>query len=217
MCDDVMSSDLTVFFSFCGEPIFPEQISGYNLIGVGKTAVRNQVNSYSNSEDKKKWSYPQTKGSKALFDDELLAEILTTLDKKQWLRNCETPAQFIEQIRDHVNLKNKIAGKPELDPDWMPSQSWMNTVMAECNMTKNKAQVANAARKDATESVRNFLSNYCALKAALDPKFTEDCKIVSPQLCWNFDAVTPKSSGTEKVAIVAKGGRKHKKNTGTQK
>ena len=124
--------------------------------------VRNQVSSYKDSDDKKKWSYPQTKGSKALLDDELLAEILTTLDKKQWLRNCETPAQFIEQIRDHVNLRNKIAGKPELDPDWMPSQSWMNTVMAECNLTKNKAQVANAARKDATESVRNFLSNYCA-------------------------------------------------------
>ena len=142
------------------------------------------------------------------MDDALLAELLTTLEKRQWLRNCQTPAEFLEQIRDHVNQKYKIAGKEELDSDWMPSQSWMNAIMKACNLNKNKAQVANAARKDATESVRNFLSNYCALKAALDPKFTENRKIVSPQLCWNFDAVTPKSSGTEKVAIVAKGGRK---------
>ena len=92
------------------------------LLGVGKTAVSNQVNSYSNSKDKKKWSYPQTKGSKALLDDALLAELLTTLEKRQWLRNCQTPAEFLEQIRDHVNVRNRIAGKPELDPDWMPSK-----------------------------------------------------------------------------------------------
>ena len=93
------------------------------LLGISPQAVSKQVKSYRNSTDKTKWSYPQTKGSKALLDDALLAEVLTTLQKRQWLRNCETPAEFLEQIRNHVNEKYKIAGKDQLDSDWMPSQS----------------------------------------------------------------------------------------------